>query len=455
MCGRTQEEHDINVETFKGIKEKYNLTLNDDKTILSATSISILGYTISNNKSSPDYNRFKPLLEMPPPTSLKSQKRIVGMFSYYSKFIKNFSDKMYVLNRNTTFPVPPPVLEAFKVLKNDLKDAALQSINYDESLDVETDASDFCIAATLNQRGRPVAFLSRTLNPNEIRHHAAEKEAAAIVEAVKQWRHFLLGRHFKLITDQKSISYMYDNERKSKIKNDKISRWRVELSQYKFDIIYRPGKDNVAADTFSRIAAIAHPLQELHELHENLCHPGITRLSHFVRAKNLPFTQDEVKRETSSYRSCLFLKPQFLHSQGTLIKALSVKCDIFAFNEVTFQEIEQELRNLDTKKATTFNNIPPKHLKENYDICSRNIMQLINETIIDCDFPNELKLANITPIHKCGEKIYQKNYRPVRILPVISKIYERVMQQQINSFVGNCLSPFMCKGRDIIPNMFL
>ena len=64
-----------------------------------------------------------------------------------------------------------------------------------------------------------------------------------------------------------------------------------------------------------------------------------------------------------------------------------IKCEIFAFNKVTFQEIEQELRNLDTKKSTTFNNIPPKHLKENYDICSRNIMQLINETINDCDFP--------------------------------------------------------------------
>ena len=64
-----------------------------------------------------------------------------------------------------------------------------------------------------------------------------------------------------------------------------------------------------------------------------------------------------------------------------------VKCDIFAFNEVTFQEIEQGLRNLDTKKCTTFINIPPKHLKENYDICSRNIMQLVNETINDYDFP--------------------------------------------------------------------
>ena len=115
------------------------------------------------------------------------------------------------------------------------------------------------------------------------------------------------------------------------------------------------------------------------------------------------------------------IKKFALHPSILKIKE-KVKCDIFAFNEVTFQEIEQELRNLDTKKSTTFNNIPPKHLKENYDICSRNIMQLINETVIDCGFPNELKLANITPIHKCGEKIYQKNYRPVSILPVLSKI---------------------------------
>ena len=71
-------------------------------------------------------------------------------------------------------------------------------------------------------------------------------------------------------------------------------------------------------------------------------------------------------------------------------------------------------------------------MKETYDICSRNIMQLINET--------GLKLANITPIHKCGEKIYQKNYRRISSLPVLSKIYER----EINSFIENCLSPFMC-----------
>ena len=85
---------------------------------------------------------------MPPPMNLRAQKRVVGMFSYYSKFIRNFSDKMLNLNRNTVFPLPPNALEAFQTLKNDLKDAALNSIDYSETFVVETDASDFCIAAT-------------------------------------------------------------------------------------------------------------------------------------------------------------------------------------------------------------------------------------------------------------------------------------------------------------------
>ena len=319
--GNTKEELEANVAAFNQAIIKYNLTLNADQTVLFTTSISILGYTISFNCIQPDQNRLRPLLEMPPPTGLKAQKRIIGMFAYYSKFIENFSDKIYILNRNTEFPVPPAVLEAFRGLKLDLRDAALKSIDPDQELVVETDASDFCIAASLNQQGRPIAFFSRTLHGSEIKHHAVEKEAAAIVESIREWRHFLIGKKFKLVTDQKSISFMFDNRRKSKIKNDKIARWRVELSQYKFEISYRPGPENVVADTFSRVASVGHPLQDLHELHEQLCHPGVSRLSHFVRSRNLPYTQENVRLVTSNCKSCSYLKPRFIRSQGTLISA--------------------------------------------------------------------------------------------------------------------------------------
>ena len=251
VCGRTKEEFDSNVAAFHKMGVKYNFTLNDDKTVSFPTSITILGYTISYQSIRPDQNRLKPLLEIPPPSSLRAQKRIIGMFAYYSKFIENFSDKILLLNRNTIFPVPQNVLEAFNTLKHDLENAALRSIDFNQEFVVETDASDFCIAATLNQQGRPVAFFSRTLHPSEIQHHAVEKEAAAILESIREWRQFLIGRQFELITDQKSISFMFDNKRKSKIKNVKIARWRLELSQYKFQTAYRPGRENQAPDTFS------------------------------------------------------------------------------------------------------------------------------------------------------------------------------------------------------------
>ena len=111
---------------------------------------------------------------MPPPNNLKSQKRVVGMFSYYSKFIQNFSDNIRSLNNNTQFPIPPVVLNAFQLLKEDLKNLSHLTVNPREPFVVETDASDFCIAATLNQEGRHVAFFSRTLNKSEIRHQAVE-----------------------------------------------------------------------------------------------------------------------------------------------------------------------------------------------------------------------------------------------------------------------------------------
>ena len=106
----------------------YNITLNENKSTISANSITLLGYTLHNNQIAPDYNRLKPLLKMSPPKNLKSQKQIVGMFSYYSKFIQNFSNKILLLSNNKEFPLTPPVLHSFEVLKNNLKNVTLITV---------------------------------------------------------------------------------------------------------------------------------------------------------------------------------------------------------------------------------------------------------------------------------------------------------------------------------------
>ena len=98
----------------------------------------------------------------------------------------------------------------------------------------------------------------------------------------KKWRHFLIGRHFVLKTDQKSVLFMFDVQNRGKIKNEKIPRWRINLASFSFDIPYREGKENVAADTITRSSCAILPDSKLLKLHESLCHPGVTRMIHFL-----------------------------------------------------------------------------------------------------------------------------------------------------------------------------
>lgn len=292
------------------------------RVFFSTRCLPLLGYLIEEGNIRPDPERLRPLRELPIPHNSKSLKRCLGLFAYYSQWIPEFSDRIKPITSCKSFPLSQQAVQAFESLKKTVEEAVVVAIDDSVPFDVETDASDVALAATLNQNGRPVAFFSRTLQGSELKHASVEKEAQAIIEAVRHWKHFLTGRHFTLKTDQKSVSYMFDQRHKTKIKNDKIMRWRLELSCYSFDIIYRPGKDNIPPDTLSRATCASATEDSLYKLHESLCHPGVTRLYHFVRTKNLPYALDEIKKVTSRCHVCCECKPQFHQPQKVpLIKA--------------------------------------------------------------------------------------------------------------------------------------
>ena len=203
----------------------------------------------------------------------------------------------------------------FENLKQEIAKASLKSVDETMPFVVECDASDVAISATLNQGGRPVAFMSRSFQGSELHYPAVEKEATAIIEAVRKWNHFLSRQHFTLVTDQRSVSFMFDSRKRTKIKNNKIQCWRLELASYNYTIVYRPGKDNVAADSLTRTYCGSASGLSLTDIHAALCHPGITRLLHFVRTKNLPFSTDDVRKVCSTCRICAELKPFFISLQ--------------------------------------------------------------------------------------------------------------------------------------------
>ena len=213
VAGRTQEEHDFNVKQLLDALQRRNWTLNDSKTIASVSSINILGYLVGNGEIKPDPERLRPLRELPPPTNSKSLKRVLGLFAYYAKWIYQFSDKIYRLKQTTSFPLDNSVLAEFENIKKEIEQASLQSVDESIPFVVECDASEVAISATLNQGGRPIAFMSRSFQECELHYPAVEKEATAIIEAVRKWNHFLSRQHFTLVTDQRSVSFMLDNRK--------------------------------------------------------------------------------------------------------------------------------------------------------------------------------------------------------------------------------------------------
>ena len=116
---------------------------------------------------------------------------------------------------------------------------------------------------------------------------------------------------------------MFNKQHQEKIKNDKIHRWRMELSCYSYDIEHKPGTENIAVDTFSRnICAGISNTHQLYNLHDSLCHARVTSMMHHIKVRNLPYSIEEVRQVTRDCQICARNKPQFPKSSNAhLIKA--------------------------------------------------------------------------------------------------------------------------------------
>ena len=103
-----------------------------------------------------------------------------------------------------------------------------------------------------------------------------------------------------------------------------------------------------------------------------------------------------------------------------------------------------DLSSLNASKPTTLINIPVKILVETNDICSHFISKFFNDAVVNSTFPATLKMAEITPAHKKDETTLKENYRPISILPPVSKIFERTMYDHIYEYMGTKLSHYLC-----------
>lgn len=251
------DEHDrILREVFTRIRQ-YNLSLNLKKCHFYQTSVSFLGHQVSDGKIAPDPERIEPILKFPRPNTTRQLERFLGMANYFRSYIPHFSEvakNLYDMTKSQKLTWNPETIRSFDDLKERLADSILMLPSPDEDLTLYSDASGECIGACLvNSSNKPVAFVSKKLTDVEKRWSTIDKESFAIIWSIQKLRSLLLGRKFTVYSDHQPLKYLFE----AKEVSAKVGRWRVSLSDFDFDVRYTKGKDNVVADSLSRMYTLA------------------------------------------------------------------------------------------------------------------------------------------------------------------------------------------------------
>ena len=132
------------------------------------------------------------------------------------------------------------------------------------------------------------------------------------------------------------------------------------------------------------------------------------------------------------------------HPSVLKIKEAFGNSEKFSLEHCMYENVCEEIKSLNISKACPKSTLPSKIIKDNYDFFALKLHNDLNRSIDDGEFPNNLKLADITPVHKKDDRTDKTNYRPVSILPAISKIYERIIFYQIDKFMDNKISKHQC-----------
>lgn len=266
IFGRTEEEHFKNLQLVFETLEKANVKIQLDKCEFLKTEVEFLGFIVSAEGIKTNPKKVEAIANFPPPRTLKDLRSFLGMSGYYRRFIRDYAKLAKPLtsllrgedgrvsknsSRKTLISLNRNAMEAFNKLKNSLisEDVILSHPNFEKGFELTTDASDYAIGAVLSQNGKPVSFLSRTLNKTEESYATNEKEMLAIIWSLKSLRNFLYGsRKIKIYTDHQPLTYALSN----KNTNSKLKRWKSILEEYNYELQYKPGKANVVADSLSR-----------------------------------------------------------------------------------------------------------------------------------------------------------------------------------------------------------
>ncbi|KAA0050009.1 pol protein [Cucumis melo var. makuwa] len=253
IYSKTEAEHEEHLRIVLQTLRDNKLYAKFSKCEFWLKQVSFLGHVVSKAGVSVDPAKIEAVTGWTRPSTVSEVRSFLGLAGYYRRFVENFSRIATPLTQLTRKGAPfvwsKACEDSFQNLKQKLITAPVLTVpDGSGSFVIYSDASKKGLGCVLMQQGKVVAYASRQLKSHEQNYPTHDLELAAVVFALKIWRHYLYGEKIQIFTDHKSLKYFFTQ----KELNMRQRRWLELVKDYDCEILYHPGKANVVADALSR-----------------------------------------------------------------------------------------------------------------------------------------------------------------------------------------------------------
>ena len=234
-----------------------NLYLKPEKCTFEALEVEYLGVIVSQGQLKMDLKKIEAILHWPTPKSKKNVQQFLGFVNFYCRFVRDFAktaQPLYRLCGSSAWSWTSPENEAFISLRNSVATCPTLALPLDDGpFLVEADSSGFATGAVLSQLQLnswcPVAFYSKCLSEVERNYDIHDKKLLSIMRALTEWRKYLHGSPspFEIHSDHKNLQYFMTNQKL----NRRQACWSLELSEFNFTLVHKPGSTMTCADALS------------------------------------------------------------------------------------------------------------------------------------------------------------------------------------------------------------
>ncbi|GBG81573.1 hypothetical protein CBR_g32564 [Chara braunii] len=257
VFNKTTREHAEHLALVLQSLRDNQYKINKEKSSFGVPSVIDLGHVISGDGLAPEAAKIAAIQDWPQPQTVRDVRSFLGLASYYRNLVRNFSavaaPLTNLIKKDTPFLWSLHCQMTFAGLKQALTRAPVLKLS-DPTMPfvLTTDASQYGIGAVLQQDDgnglRPVEFMSKKIKTQMLQDSTYEKELYALVSALKHWKYFLLGRHFKIFSDHSTLQWLKSQGEL----NDKLARYIQFIDLFDFELKHKKGCYNKVADALSR-----------------------------------------------------------------------------------------------------------------------------------------------------------------------------------------------------------